>query len=302
MRIGYPCINRSIGCSANKTFRLASYSEERLIETAAGNLACLKRILSWNAEHAILFFRITSDIVPFASHPVCTFRWREHFKNELAEIGEFIRNAGIRISMHPDQFVVLNAPDKDVVGRSIAELVYHANVLDAMGLNTTAKIQLHVGGVYGDKEAGFARFARTYENLDPAIRRRLVIENDDNRFTSADCLSVHEETGIPVLFDVFHHACHNSGEDMEEALRLTGETWKKSDGIPMVDYSSQHPGKRPGSHAEHIDPADFSVFLERSRPFDLDIMLEIKDKERSALIACDLAANDPRFFRWRDDR
>jgi len=295
MRIGYPCINRSIGCSANKTFRLASYSEERLIETVAENLACLKRILSWNVKHDILFFRITSDLVPFASHPVCTFRWQEHFKNEFAEIGEFIRKSGIRISMHPDQFIVLNAPDKEVVGRSIAELAYHAGVLDAMGLDTTAKIQLHVGGVYGDKGAGLARFSRTYEHLDPAIRRRLVIENDDNRFTAADCLSVHEETGIPVLFDVFHHTCNNAGEAMEEALQLTGKTWKMSDGIPMVDYSSQHPDKRTGSHADHIDPAGFSAFLERSRPFDRDIMLEIKDKEASALIACDLARNDPRF-------
>ncbi|PKG32472.1 MAG: UV DNA damage repair endonuclease UvsE [Methanoregula sp.] len=295
MRIGYPCINRSIGCSANKTFRLASYSEERLISTVAENLACLKRILLWNAEHDILFFRITSDLVPFASHPVCTFRWQEHFNNEFAEIGEFITKSGIRISMHPDQFIVLNAPNKGVVDRSIAELAYHAGVLDAMGLDRTAKIQLHIGGVYGDKEASLVRFARTCEQLDPAILRRLVIENDDNRFTAPDCLSVHEQTGIPVLFDVFHHACNNAGEAMEDALQLTGNTWKKSDGVPMVDYSSQHPGKRPGSHADHIDPEDFSAFLQHSRPFDRDIMLEIKDKESSALRACDLARNDSRF-------
>jgi len=296
MRIGYPCINRSIGCSANKTFRLASYSEQRLVETVAGNLACLKRILVWNRENGLLFFRITSDLVPFASHPVCTFPWQEHFQNELAEIGEFIRKTGTRISMHPDQFILLNAPDKEVVTRSIAELTYHTSVLDAMGLDPSAKVQLHVGGVYGDKETALARFVRVYEHLDPAIRRRLVIENDDQRFTAADCLKVHEETGIPVLFDVFHHTCNNAGEVMEESLNLTGETWEKSDGIPMVDYSSQHSGKRPGSHAEHIDPVDFSVFLERSRPFDRDIMLEIKDKEASALIACNLARNDPRFF------
>ncbi|HEX3001440.1 MAG TPA: UV DNA damage repair endonuclease UvsE, partial [Methanoregula sp.] len=213
MRIGYPCINRSIGCSANRTFRLASYSEERLIDTVAGNISCLQKILAWNAWHDILFFRITSDLVPFASHPVCTFRWQEHFRNELAGMGEFIRKAGIRISMHPDQFIVLNAPDSKVVFRSIAELAYHAAVLDAMGLDATAKIQLHVGGVYGDKGASLDRFARACENLDPAIRRRLVIENDDQRFTAADCLSVHEATGIPVLFDVFHHACNNAGDD-----------------------------------------------------------------------------------------
>lgn len=295
MRIGYPCINRSIGCSANKTFRLALYSEERLIETVAANLACLQKILAWNAERGILFFRITSDLVPFASHPVCTFRWQEHFRSELSETGEFIRKSGTRISMHPDQFIILNAPDKEVVARSIAELAYHASVLDGMGLDATAKIQLHIGGVYGDKEASLARFARVYESLDPAIRRRLVIENDDQRFTAADCLEIHEQTGIPVLFDVFHHACNNAGEDVKDVLLKTGETWGMADGIPMVDYSSQHPDKRPGSHADHIDAGDFLSFLRVSRSCDRDIMLEIKDKEASAAIAISLARTDPRF-------
>jgi len=297
MRIGYPCINRSLGCSAGRTFRLVSYSEERLISTIAGNLACLRKILAWNREHDLRFFRITSDLVPFASHPVCTFPWQEHFRDELEEIGNFIRQSGIRISMHPDQFIVLNSPDQQVVSRSIDELVYHAKVLDGMGLDSTAKIQLHVGRVYGNPAESMARFARVYEQLDPTHQQRLVVENDDQRFSSADCLLIHEQTGIPVLFDVFHHACHPAGEEIEDVLRQTGATWNRSDGIPMVDYSSQHPGKRSGSHAEHIDPADFSAFLERSLPFDRDIMLEIKDKEKSALIACDLARNDPRFFR-----
>lgn len=295
MRIGYPCINRSIGCSANKTFRLASYSDERLAETVGGNLACLKEILIWNAEHDIRFFRITSDLVPFASHPVCTFPWQDHFHGELAEIGDIIRKTGTRISMHPDQFIVLNAPDTDIVARSIAELAYHTGVLDAMGLDTTAKIQLHIGGVYSDKEAALARFSRVYEGLDPAIRSRLVVENDDSRFTATDCLRVHEETKTPVLFDVFHHICNNAGDDVMEALQRTGETWKQNDGMPMVDYSSQHPDKRPGSHADHIDAVDFAGFLRDSHPFDRDIMLEIKDKEASALAAIRIARSDPRF-------
>jgi len=296
MKIGYPCINRSIGCCANRTFRLASYSEERLLATTGGNMASLAEILAWNARNGILFFRITSDLIPFASHPVCTVDWGEHFSEEFRNLGRFISDTGIRISMHPDQFIVLNAPDPDIVCRSIAELAYHAKVLDLMRLPDSAKIQLHAGGVYGNKVESIGRFARVYDSLDPAIRRRLVVENDDSRFTTADCLEIHEQTGIPVLFDVFHHTCNNRGEEITEMLYRVGETWKVHDGTMMVDYSSQHPTKRQGSHADHIDLEDFARFLEISKPFDMDIMLEIKDKETSALAAVAIATADPRFI------
>jgi UV DNA damage endonuclease len=263
--------------------------------TTGSNIACLAEILAWNVRNGILFFRITSDLVPFASHPVCTVTWQEHFHEEFRKLGSFIRNSGIRISMHPDQFIVLNAPDPAVVERSIAELVYHSTVLDLMRLEDSAKIQLHVGGVYGNKGKSIARFVRVYDTLDSAIRRRLVVENDDRRFTAADCLAIHEQTGIPVLFDVFHHSCNNRGEQIPVMIREIGKTWKNHDGTMMADYSSQHPAKRPGSHADRIDTGDFARFLEVSRPGDMDIMLEIKDKETSALAAVAIAKTDPRF-------
>jgi UV DNA damage endonuclease len=295
MRIGYPCINRSIGCRGNRTFRLSSYSEKRLLDTARSNIACLKEILEWNLQNHILFFRITSDLIPFASHPVCTVSWQRHLGDELALIGDFIAESGVRISMHPDQFIVLNSPDEKIVERSIAELVYHADVIDLLGLGSTAKIQLHGGGLYGNPAESMARFIRAYDHLDPGIRRYLVLENDDRRFASADCLKISEQTGIPVLLDVFHHSCHNKGEGVREILPRIGETWKADDGIMMVDYSSQHPVRRRGSHAEQIDLDDFRSFLEITQPFDMDIMLEIKDKEKSALAAVSRAMGDPRF-------
>ncbi|OPX63796.1 MULTISPECIES: UV DNA damage repair endonuclease UvsE [unclassified Methanoregula] len=295
MRIGYPCINRSIGCTANRTFRLAAYSDKHLLETVKENIACLQKILAWNRNRDILFFRITSVLVPFASHRVCTAPWQVTFADDLAAAGELIRNSGMRISMHPDQFIILNAPDPGVVERSIAELMYHAEVLDLMELPPSAKIQLHAGGVYGDAAKSIDRFVRTYETLDPVIRRRLVVENDDQRFTASDCLAIHERTGIPVLFDVFHHACANRGEDTKTMIDRVRKTWKGADGIMMADYSSQHPDKRPGGHADHIDLQDFARFLAISQPWDMDIMLEIKDKEASALAAVEAARADPRF-------
>jgi UV DNA damage endonuclease len=295
VKIGYPCINRSIGCTANHTFRLASYSGERVGETVAGNLECLERILGFNRDHGILFFRISSDLVPFASHPVMDFPWQDRFRNRFREIGRLVRGRGFRISMHPDQFILINATDAGIVERSIAELRYHADLLDLMGLDTTAKIQIHVGGVYGDREAALRRFVEKAGNLPEAVMRRLVIENDDLRFPLADCLRIHAETGLPVLFDAFHHELLNHGEPLREAVASAAGTWKRGDGVPMVDYSSQEEGKRRGSHRVTLDPVHFHGFLLGTRPHDLDIMLEIKDKERSALAALMIAGDDPRL-------
>jgi UV DNA damage endonuclease len=295
MRIGYPCINRSVQCRSDRKFRLASFHGERFFSTVSGNLSCLLKMLAWNLAHDILFFRISSDIIPFASHPVCTLPWQKHFADDLAQIGGYISGSGIRISMHPDQFIVLNSRDEKIVSRSIAELAYHATLLDLMQLDNSAKIQLHVGGLYGNAPESIARFIRVYGQMDPAITRRLVVENDEQRYSASDCLDIHAQTGIPVLFDVFHHSCNNNGEGVRLLLPRIVETWSTSDGIPMVDYSSQNPAKRTGGHAEHIDINDFQKFLALSEPHDLDIMLEIKDKEASALAAVSLARGDPRF-------
>ena len=282
MKIGYPCINRGIGCTANSTFRLASYSEERLIQKVDNNLGCLFKILQYNVQHGYYFFRISSDLVPFASHPVCTFDWASHFGGKFREVGEFIKEHNIRISMHPDQFVLINALKDDIVERSIRELKYHCTLLDEMGLNQTAKIQIHVGGVYGDKRSAINRFIERYNSLSKSLKSRLVIENDDRSYSLKDCLSVHEKTGIPIIFDAFHHQCLNNGETLRHGLELSVKTWKKSDGIPMVDFSSQQRGQRSGSHAKTLNIATFKKFLHVAKGLDFDLMLEIKDKEASA--------------------
>lgn len=295
MRIGYPCINRSIGCTASRTFRLSSYTRERMRDTVQENLSCLEKILAYNVRHGMLFFRITSDLVPFASHPVCTFPWQNEFAGVFEKTGDYIRQHGFRISMHPDQFVLLNAPDKGVLQRSIDDLGYQVQVLDLMGLDNSAKVQVHVGGVYGDKPAGIDRFVKQYDLLDTVVRDRLVIENDERLYTLSDCLAIHELTGIPVIADAFHHSLYNNGEQFTTLLDPVRKTWKTHDGIPMVDYSSQEPGKRVGAHAGHIVAEDFRQFLKETRPVDFDIMLEIKDKEKSALAALALAWDDPRL-------
>jgi UV DNA damage endonuclease len=287
MKIGYPCLNRSLGCTSSRTFRLRSYSPERLLATVRDNLLCLRRLLEFNRQNGLLFSRVTSDLVPFASHPVCRVQWPDVFAADFAELGAFIRRSAMRISMHPDQFTLINSPAAGIFQRSAAELEYHSRILDLMGLDVTAKIQIHVGGVYDDKVGSLDRFCRRFERLAPGVRRRLVVENDDRQYSLADCLRISRRTGIPVLFDSFHHQLNNDGEELATAVSLAAASWGKNDGAPMVDYSSQKRGARPGSHAESIDLRDFSRFLKAVGGTDPDIMLEIKDKEKSALRARD---------------
>jgi UV DNA damage endonuclease len=297
MKIGYPCINLTLDCKGTKSFRLKSYSEKRFKETVENNLNCLFEILKYNVKHQILFFRITSDLIPFASHPICTYPWQDVYFSTFKEIGSYIKKSHVRISMHPDQFIVLNAKDNDIVNRSIKEINYHSEVLNLLQLDTTAKIQIHIGGVYGDKKASIERFIKKFQSLDEKIKQRVVIENDHQRYHLQDCLRLSEILSVPVLFDYYHHQIYNNSEKMEQALADYVRTWNKEDGIPLCDYSSNQSNSPQGSHAHTINTKDFRHFLELTKPYDIDIMLEIKDKEHSAVKAINTAKSDKRLFK-----
>lgn len=284
MKIGYPCINQSLGKKTISTFRISSYSEERLIKAVIHNLEVFKEILDYNIQHNFLFFRISSEIIPFASHPICKFDWENYFKKDLLCIGQFAKENKIRISMHPDQFVILNSANMEVVKNGIREINYQAAFLNAMELDYSAKIQIHVGGTYNDKISSSDRFIKNYNTLlSDEARSRLVIENDDYRFSLKDCLKIHDKTNVPVLLDVFHHECMNDGRSIRDAVRSANNTWKKSrDGVMMMDYSSQEPNFRKGKHASTLDEMKFKNFILSTIDCSYDLMLEIKDKEKSA--------------------
>jgi UV DNA damage endonuclease len=296
MKIGYPCINTMLGCCANRTFRLSSYSPARFVDTVHSNLDALRQILEYNVAQKLLFFRISSCIIPFASHDVVTVDWRAFFAPKLKSLGDYIRAHNIRISMHPDQFVVLNSPHEHIVENSVRELVYHASFLDSLGLDTTHKMQIHGGGAYGDKPQALQRFITTYKRLSTEVTQRLVIENDERIYSVQDCLFLYRELGIPLLFDVLHHECLNNGESVAEALAQALQTWNEKDGIGMIDYSSQAPQAKRGKHIQSLDENHFRMFLETTRHLDFDIMLEVKDKQESALKALKIAQDLKRII------
>ena len=285
MKIGYPCTNLSIGCSSNKKFRLANFTEEKFNETVKNNLNCLGKIIDYNIENDMLFLRISSETIPFASHEVCNLDWKKTFKEELENIGIKLRERKFRVSMHPGQFTLLNSPSKKIVEKSLAELEYHADLLDAMSLDNTAKIQIHVGGVYGDKDSAIERFISTFGIASKKITSRLAIENDDYHYSVKDCLRINKETNIPIILDNLHLECLNDGESLIEAYDMIKGTWDEEDGIPMLDYSSQQKDARIGKHTEHIDSNHFKKFIDIMHNQEFDLMFEIKDKEKSVLEA-----------------
>jgi len=295
MKIGYPCINLTLNCRSSRTFRLKNYSEGRLIETIENNLKCLVKILEFNRNNNILFFRITSGLIPFASHPIMKFDWQNYFKSKFKEIGIYIKKNSMRITMHPGQYTVLNSNNNKVFQNSIKELEYHTKVLELLELNSTAKIITHVGGVYGDKKNSIKRFIERYKKLNENIKKHYVIENDDKNYHLKDCLLINEAIKIPIVLDSYHHQCLNRGESLKEAIEFVIKTWSKTDGLPIIHYSSEHPYKGKYRHADEIDINHFKIFLKKTTNFNFDLMLEIKNKENSALSAVKNLRHDSRF-------
>lgn len=280
INLGYACINTTINCTSNKTFRLKSYSEERLKETIELNLECLEKIIEWNNENEIKFFRIGSGLIPFASHEICKFNWQEFYKEKFKKIGEKIKKYSIRVSMHPDQFVVINSPNEKIVEKSIKEIEYHCDVLDLIGIKGEGKITLHVGGMYGNKEEAIERFISNYNKLSKRVKERIVVENDDKMYTIDDCLYINERCGIPVVFDWFHHKCNPVKKLNYERII---KTWKKKDGNPIFHYSEQLKEGRKGSHSHTINVKEYKKFEKEIKKYNVDVMLEVKDKEKSLL-------------------
>jgi UV DNA damage endonuclease len=294
IRIGYACVNTLLP-SSGKTMRLSNASPERILELGRSNLLALNEILRWNIEHNIHLFRICSGIIPFGSHPVNQVAWWKLLAPELELVGQTVRAGQLRVSMHPGQYTVLNSPRAEVVENSLAELDYHARFLHAIGTDASHKIILHGGGVYGDKSASMERFVRNFIRLPQAVRRRLVLENDETSYSLADVLDIAASAKIPVVFDVFHHIWNPSFEEepLVKQIERASKTWLAADGRQKLHYSDQWHGKPAGSHAASIDIAAFSQFYHHIRTLDLDIMLEVKDKEQSVL---DLYRNFPELI------
>ncbi len=282
--LGYVGQNLTLGLTTGRTLRLANLAnEERLAEAIAANLADLEAILAWNVERGILAFRISSSLIPFASHPLFDLDWRERFASPLARIAAFAAEHDVRLSMHPGQYTVLNALKPAVVVAARAELEYSAQVLDAVA-GDVGTMTLHVGGAYGDPDAAKARAVQAATRLSDGALARLTFEHDDTTFDLDDALEVADAVGVPVVFDLHHHRClHRRAawrDDLPALLERVVASWGER--APKVHVSS---ARAPGAkaHADYVDDADLdlalAVLAEVGGGRPVDVMVEAKAKE-----------------------
>jgi UV DNA damage endonuclease len=282
IRLGYAGSNTELP-SASRTFRLANYTEQKMLETTRENLRALKNILRWNISHGISVFRITSNLVPYASSPINSGLWKTETEELFIEIGGLITSNRLTVSLHPGQYMVLNSPSEQVYDAALRDLDYHSTVFELMRLPDSAKIIVHCGGKYGNKDHSLSLFLERFRKLPARIFSRIAVENDERVCGVEDIHRIYEKTGVPCVFDVFHNEVMSDfrgNSDRQTILKL-----KDSWGClrQKIHYSNQDPKKQKGAHSETIYVAKFADFYREVKDLELDIMLEVKDKQKSVL-------------------
>jgi len=296
MRLGLCCLfkNEPITFRTTTAKALATVQRteqlRRLSAICTHNTANLLLALETVQRLGIGSFRIMSPLLPRMTHPEVGYQLTDLPDSQpvtalLEKVRSFARLNDIRLSFHPDQFVVLSSPHPAVVANSIRELEYQALLAEAVGAEV---INIHAGGVYGDKQSALARLCDTITDLPEAVRKRLTLENDDVSYTVRDLLPVCEKLAIPLVYDVHHHRCNPDGLTVEEATLLAGETWQAVGREPYCHISSPKSGwgsGNPKPHADYIDIADLPECWQ-GREMTLDVEAKAKELAVVELMNC----------------
>ncbi len=280
------------------------------------SLGYLAEIFGYLRKHQIHMYRMSSDLAPYATHPTMPqfHTMVRDSAQDLATLGRLAREADIRLSFHPSQFIVLNSENEELTKKSMADLDSQAEMLDRMECGPEAVLVVHVGGAYGDRASGRERWIRTWSRLSEPVRRRMVLENDDIRYSSADVLAIHEQTGVKCVFDYQHHWCFNpEGLPIVETLAKFLHTW--TGGVrPKMHFSCartemrelKRRNRKTGKvelvlqppiwtgHADYNNPFETITWLRSIAHLDTDVMLESKAKDLSLIrLRNDLARYAP---------
>ena len=292
MNLGYACINTVLSKNkimTNRTMRRKTFDAQGInyvSELALLNVKDLKTIVQWNNEMGIKLFRLSSQIFPWSDeYSIEDLQDSVEICERMLEIGKIAKDGGQRLTMHPGPYNCLASPTQKVVEKTIRELNFHSEQFNMMGYDPSPynKINIHVGGAYGDKETTLARFVENFRLLNNDTKKRLVIENDDspNEYSVKDLHEgIYKSIGIPITFDYFHHKFNTGGLNEEEALKLAATTWP--DGIAQCCHYSE--SRRKEKLDESIRPqAHSDIIYDRINTYGLepDIVIEAKLKEQA---------------------
>jgi UV DNA damage endonuclease len=291
-RYGYACINMELAeqkVVTNRGIQLKTFEREGLpkcSEQALLNLTDLHTVLKWNTDNNILLYRMSSQLFPWMTEYALEDlpKWYR-LKSKLEDIGDYVKGKDIRLSFHPGPYNNLGSPRDDVVAKSIVELEAHSKILDYMGLpaNHWSKINIHLGGSYGDKEATIARFIKNFPRCSENLRSRFTLENDDREslYSVGDLVKVHESTGVPIVFDGHHWEVGAKSGSYKEDMLAAYRTWP-SGIVPTLHWSNS----RKEYEDKDCKVNAHSDWYYKTMPLpnlDCDIMLESKMKERALL-------------------
>lgn len=261
---------------------------QKLNYIASQNLSATARILLHAAASGIPLYRFSSRLIPLLGHEATEGHpFFLYLEKDFQELGEIVRRHRMRVSFHPDHFVVLSAENPEVLQATTRVLGSHMRMLRAMGLAHDARLVVHVGGAYGEKSSAIARFHRALAELPADVAALLAVENDDRTFSAADVLALSDESvrPVPVVIDTLHHLCNPGGLSLTEALARAFSTWDHLDEPPKVHLSSPRSEGNMRAHADFVRPGDGLALLEAAREIgrDFDVMIEAKQKDLSLL-------------------
>lgn len=293
VRFGFVAMSLQVkNASVSKTITLKSFkaisdhnaARKKVYRIAQENLQNTKRILYHAIGSGVHFYRFSSRLIPLAGHDVVKgIDYIKMLQKEFVEIGELVRQNEMRVGFHPDHFTVLNSPRHEVIRYSMGDLARHVRMLQYMGLDSSYKCNIHVGGTYGDREKASARFVENFRKLDPKIQTHICLENDDKTFTAKETLAIAKEVGIPMVLDLHHYRCNNEGESLDEVFQEVVTTWKKEKFPPKIHLSSPKDESQIRSHADFVKPEDIVPFLQiaKQQTDRLDVMIEAKKKDEA---------------------
>lgn len=297
MKVNFGYVAMSVvleDASPSRTVTAKTYSQiveknpaaalNKVRKTTKDNLISTFRILKHNQGNGVQLYRFSSKMIPLATHPLlANWDYLQEFVGLFQDMGEYIIANGMRVSFHPDHYTIINSPRAELFQSALNDLNHQYRILEVMGVQKRAKMVIHIGGGYNNKEEAINRFKKNWCLLPHELQKTIILENDDKIYSAEEVLDLCESLKTAMVLDIHHYACNKAGQNLTNLLPRIINTWKNTDRPPKLHISSP---KSPGdmrSHHDYVNPDDLYPVLMMLRDMnnEIDIMVEAKRKDEA---------------------